>query len=566
MEPKSVTYKILSVGRKWLQAEVPEKGWKANIEINNISENFKPGDTYTFDANVEHKVSGKFRKVYVYPATNEQKKSMKDEKVKSELHRWLGYVEEKAETGYKYEKGIAKLQEIGISSHPDLNGRLNQAIKKASINRSIEDAKRALGWVEDKLPNYWYRNGEDKVLLAVNTLRGKGLEAEADKYKERLDALKNQYEGALKKRDDKAQQEEHEAGIYIVSCGEGYGGNPYKDGETFRDKKTNEVVTVISNKQTYFREDGLSFGVGDDSGYIYSAKVRPATEQEKKVFEEKESQEKEYARKVTDAKAAIQKHRDYIKSSGERPVDDNNPDKEGYRLADTHNIYGGGDWFTVTPTHIWYIRNNGADGDNWALNNVRTGGAGAIGWRIPYNKDIETDLINTTKLLVDYTKYTCDPVRAFKNKDKEEVEKARSKPKNIEIIQPTEPTEDRGSVVKVVDDKPTKEKRIVKVVQKDHSKAAGKPKITVTRVDIEEIQAKRSERARKTDAARSNKNTRTFDNAGPWMRHPDRYDLKGVDTPKKKIVKGKAPGPRIKKNGTISRNRGGRRVPGVVSR
>ena len=63
-------------------------------------------------------------------------------------------------------------------------------------------------------------------------------------------------------------------------------------------------------------------------------------------------------------------------------------------------------------------------------------------------------------------------------------------------------------------------------------KAAEKPKITVTRADIEEIQAKRSERARKMDAARVNKKVRPLTDAGPWMNHPGRYDLAGVDTPK----------------------------------
>ena len=61
---------------------------------------------------------------------------------------------------------------------------------------------------------------------------------------------------------------------------------------------------------------------------------------------------------------------------------------DGERLLDTQDVYGGGSWFVVTPTHIWYVRNNGMDGDNWSQNNVRTGGAGAIGCRIIYNAEL----------------------------------------------------------------------------------------------------------------------------------------------------------------------------------
>ncbi|MBK7814503.1 MAG: hypothetical protein IPJ52_09450 [Rhodocyclaceae bacterium] len=39
-------------------------------------------------------------------------------------------------------------------------------------------------------------------------------------------------------------------------------------------------------------------------------------------------------------------------------------------------------------------QNNGMDGDNWSANNVRTGGAGAIGWRMPRTDEAETILRN----------------------------------------------------------------------------------------------------------------------------------------------------------------------------
>lgn len=63
---------------------------------------------------------------------------------------------------------------------------------------------------------------------------------------------------------------------------------------------------------------------------------------------------------------------------------------EGERIDDPfhpENIYGGGRWFILQPKKwIWLIQNNGSDGSNWSWNNVETGGAGAIGKRIPWDE------------------------------------------------------------------------------------------------------------------------------------------------------------------------------------
>jgi|GEM_PF-6253941 len=51
-------------------------------------------------------------------------------------------------------------------------------------------------------------------------------------------------------------------------------------------------------------------------------------------------------------------------------------------------IFGTGEWFVIDKDWIWYVRNNGMDGDDWSRNNVYTGGAGAIGVRIKYEEEI----------------------------------------------------------------------------------------------------------------------------------------------------------------------------------
>jgi len=54
------------------------------------------------------------------------------------------------------------------------------------------------------------------------------------------------------------------------------------------------------------------------------------------------------------------------------------------RLLDMQgpDIYGGGAWLHVTGPDLFYVRNNGMDGDDWSLNNYDTGGAGAICYRL----------------------------------------------------------------------------------------------------------------------------------------------------------------------------------------
>lgn len=66
---------------------------------------------------------------------------------------------------------------------------------------------------------------------------------------------------------------------------------------------------------------------------------------------------------------------------------------EGEVLEDAEfkpNIYGGGIWYVIQANCIWVIYNNGHDGDDWSLNNVKTGGAGAIGYKLPKTPEIET--------------------------------------------------------------------------------------------------------------------------------------------------------------------------------
>lgn len=134
----------------------------------------------------------------------------------------------------------------------------------------------------------------------------------------------------------------------------------------------------------------MSFGVGDEQGYIYSAVCRAATQEEAAP---------EIARRAAiqarqQALCTLRIEHERIMAEGEYPRarhEDGGPyrpDGETIPLGKGQDIYGGGEWFIIGPKWLWAVRNNGADGDDWALNNVHTGGAGAIGKRVPATPEL----------------------------------------------------------------------------------------------------------------------------------------------------------------------------------
>lgn len=108
------------------------------------------------------------------------------------------------------------------------------------------------------------------------------------------------------------------------------------------------------------------------------AASQQAREREQAVQQKK----KEMKKIVAEIKQIFHEHGE--KPSGSYVVDGEVIDNPFCR----RNIYGGGEWWVIQKDYIWYVMNNGGDGDDWSLNNVVTGGAGAIGIRIPYDEHV----------------------------------------------------------------------------------------------------------------------------------------------------------------------------------
>jgi len=179
-------------------------------------------------------------------------------------------------------------------------------------------------------------------------------------------------------------------------------GGHHAVGDTFRDPRSKQVVTVVKVDSHYIPEDGMSLGLGHlgwDSGWVHTLYTEPASAAETGEIEEREAEhltksqavkrERELAREVSKAK-------NYARSN--RPV----------RLKGDHLLYrnrrhmitGGGSWWVIEPGRaIWHVQNNGADGDDWAHNNVQTGGAGAIGYRVRYDDELADEIRRLDQLV-----------------------------------------------------------------------------------------------------------------------------------------------------------------------
>ena len=109
--------------------------------------------------------------------------------------------------------------------------------------------------------------------------------------------------------------------------------------------------------------------------------------------EEKSKIVKEEARKIRERKDALLYQIDTRFKDAEYPQSEKGIRVDGDRIENPDykmDIYGGGQWWMIQKEYIWKIQNNGHDGDDWGRNNVATGGAGAIGHRVPYDENLES--------------------------------------------------------------------------------------------------------------------------------------------------------------------------------
>lgn len=282
-DAREVTYTIASVGRKWLKGRAPGKNYDVQIEINDRSRGWKPGDTVTFHARSEYKSSRFGSTTSVFPLTEGQEKAARIASQIGEIERWLGYVEEKATSGYLYGKGVDTLRSLGIKDFPEYNDRLSAAIDTAAdMDRKQREAKaNELAAADEKA-----RRGE-VAWLNVPYKHKDYAKVNGAKWSpdERKWYVIGDVPQALEQFAE-PKDEELPDGSFKISGGSGYGHPEYIVGQVTLAPVGGAMryVVPLRARKKYYRHDGMSFGVGESNGYMYSADVRFATEDETKRF------------------------------------------------------------------------------------------------------------------------------------------------------------------------------------------------------------------------------------------------------------------------------------------
>ncbi len=339
-----------------------------------------------------------------------------------------------------------------------------------------------------------------------------------------------------KVRRETAETEKQYPGSFMISEGEGYGGREFKEGEVLRwhDKG---IVKVISSKKKYFGSDGMSFGVGDEKGYVYSARVMPATEEIAKPVLEAEAK----YRIVKEASNRIKRIKNEIFDRRNR-VDDRPDFPEGEKIENTFNIYGGGEQIIIEPDKaIWYIRNNGADGDNWGDTNIGNPGyAGAIGFRVPYSKELANELKQLKSLKENPQPDSILPKPSTIKHSEQMPSKPiyrQTPPISGRVIPPEKPLEVK--ITKTEADS-SESSTINQAKRKSTTVRTNTPSKLVIEVnkpnllELKQFQTQRSKLGQKLDLSKKHSIVISYVNpkTRKWLKNPGKMDILGIDAPK----------------------------------
>ncbi len=392
-------YKIVKKGRKWFQAEEAEKGYKAQIEINDISKDWIEGQIVEFEGKYKKQTSGGYTKVYIYPCTPEQKEQHKEvvarEREQKEIEKYLSYVEKNAKE-YVYWNGVEKLRSMNLND--EQKERLKAAIQEGIINKTKKKLKDYFRYIKNAIvEGHWYSNGESVIKEGISTLQKYGIDTK--EYEGKLEELKAEYKQA------KEQREIEDAKRYFIIRNVTDNKNiGFEVGEIIKsqDGRLGKVIKAWK----YYEEDTMSLGYMIDGGWIICAKcdTYAVTEEEKRRFEEKEKRyeerrviERKISEKEKEIHDAVYNLVHYIRNNGDYP-EGRGIQVEGIVIYDSFDIYGGGQRIVVDGVTVWGIQNNGGDGDDWSYNNIRTGGAGAIGYKMQINDTCKEFIEKINKL------------------------------------------------------------------------------------------------------------------------------------------------------------------------
>ena len=160
-------------------------------------------------------------------------------------------------------------------------------------------------------------------------------------------------------------------------------------------------------------DEMLGIGPMGASGWMVKCPDKEDCQARRKIEEEKRKAEIAEKRRVDNLEDELFSQGEYTSEEKTQIVLDGIVYE---RLGKGHNIYGGGVQYVVTDDHIWHVQNNGMDGDDWSRNNIRTGGAGAIGRRF-----------NKTTARMNFLRNHAENITIKREKEEQEKRQAKEK-------------------------------------------------------------------------------------------------------------------------------------------
>ena len=327
-----ITVKILKKGRKYWAAATDSKGWACKVVINEVSKDLKPGQIVSLDAE-DVGTKTRWGSTYIYePSAIATPELIAHQQALADARKWLGYAEGDAAKGWDHSNAISKTLDLDADAYPEIADRLIALRQKVAKNKAANAA--AVKAREEKLGK--------RVLVKADDCPATG----------------------------KPWRMYNRSGGKII------------------------VITGYGRKWYLRSEDACCYGMLPDDQWVRYAYYRDATPAEIAAVEAAE----EAARKKAAEKKAREKRINEIENKikkAENYAQNVDPkDLEGEVLLDTFNIYGGGERIITNDRWLWWIQNNGGDGDNWSMTNVYGGPGtpGGIGWRIPRDEALVKEL------------------------------------------------------------------------------------------------------------------------------------------------------------------------------
>lgn len=362
---------VEKIARKWVTLKVQNKkdntryyvGYALKENVLKFVPNVQIGDTIHVFANC-NKIEDSFKTRYEFEIKSLAIST--NEKVNSLMANLLS----------KKDFTVSNVVDTRINIHYEKEYCYDEQLEKL-LSQARERQEQAN---KEKAERYWqytlenYNEGKGYIYqLGIDILHECGDYSHDEEIEKMKKTISVNEMIRKEKKEEQERQEKIEKGIKNFAFE-----HRYAIGSIFIDE--DKAYKVLSCH--YEAEDGLSVGVMSDSWYSIEAQDVSDTEKgqaELSKYHDKIERDKK-ANELTKAKRkSLEKIYKYNteKITGEHHISDFT--ENAITVLDTFTAYGTGEKILVKGQTVYFITNNGMDGDRWDINNIKTGGAGAYG-------------------------------------------------------------------------------------------------------------------------------------------------------------------------------------------